>query len=82
MEIKVIDLAARSVTLELADGGIYYTKEPYQIELNGMPVKQADTVITSLFDLKPETTYGLTVKKADGSVLGTLEFCTGYEFVT
>ena len=82
MEIKVIDLAARSVTLELADGGIYYTKEPYQIELNGVPVKQADTVITSLFDLKPETTYELTVKKADGSVLGTLEFCTGYEFVT
>lgn len=82
MEIKVIDLAARSVTLELADGGIYYTKEPYQIELNGVPVKQADMVITSLFDLKPETTYELMVKKADGSVLGTLEFCTGYEFVT
>lgn len=82
MEIKLIDKSARSATLELADGGIYNTKETYQIYLNGKEVKTAETVITSLFDLKPETEYEVAVKKEDGSEAGSLKFTTEYEFVT
>lgn len=82
MEIKLIDKSARSATLELADGGIYHTKENYQIYLNGTAVKAAETVITSLFDLKPQTEYEVAVKKEDGTEAGTLKFVTEYEFVT
>lgn len=82
MEIKLMDKSARSATIELADGGIYNTKEPYQIYLNGAYVKEAETVVTSLFDLKPETEYEAVVKRADGSEAGSLKFTTEYEFVT
>lgn len=82
MEIKLMDKSARSATIELADGGIYNTKETYQIYLNGKEGKTAETVITSLFDLKPETEYEVVVKKEDGSEAGSLKFTTEYEFVT
>lgn len=82
MEIKLIDKSARSATLELADGGIYNTKESYDIYLNGTAVKKAETVITSLFDLKPQTEYEAVVKKEDGTEAGSLKFTTEYEFVT
>lgn len=82
MEIKLVDKSARSATIELADGGIYNTKETYQIYLNGTLVKEAETVITSLFHLKPETEYEMLVKKADGGEAGKLKFTTEYEFVT
>lgn len=82
MEIKLIDKSARSATLELADGGIYNTKENYDIYLNGTAVKKSETVITSLFDLKPQTEYEAVVKKEDGTEAGSLKFTTEYEFVT
>lgn len=82
MEIKLIDKSARSATLELADGGIYNTKENYDIYLNGTAVKKAETVLTSLFDLKPQTEYEAVVKKEDGTEAGSLKFTTEYEFVT
>lgn len=82
MDVKLIMKSARSAVIEIADGGTYYTKENYQIWANGEQIKTAETVITSLFDLKPETAYKVVVKKEDGSVLGELEFITDYEFVT
>ena len=82
MDIKLIMKSARSAVLELADGGIYRTEENYDILVNGVVVKKAETVITSLYDLKPETEYEVTVKKEDGSVVGSLHFQTDYEFVT
>lgn len=82
MDIKLIMKSARSAVLELADGGIYRTEENYDILVNGVVVKKAETVITSLYDLKPETEYEVTVKKEDGSVMGSLHFKTDYEFVT
>ena len=59
METVLLTKTARSVTLKLADGGIYHTKEPYRLALNGEDVKETDTVITSLFGLKPDTEYTL-----------------------
>lgn len=82
MELKLVMRSARSAVMEIADGGIYNTKEAYQIFLNGVFVKNADTVITSLYDLKPETEYEAVLKKEDGSVCGSLHFTTEYEFVT
>lgn len=81
MQIKVLYQSARSVTLELADGGRYETKKAYDLYLNGKWAKRTDTVVTSLFDLKPETQYFLEVK--DGNEKQSdLYFVTEAEFVT
>lgn len=82
MELKLLMKSARSATLELADGGIYNTKEKYQILLNGALVKETEQVITSLFGLKPETVYTLEVKNAAGETVAETTFTTDYEFVT
>ncbi len=82
MDIKLIMKSARSAVIEIADGGTYLTKEAYKILLNGELVKTAETVITSLFGLKPETEYEVTVEKEDGSEKESLHFTTDYEFVT
>lgn len=82
MNIRLIMKTARSATLEYDDGGIYNTREPYEIFLNGKKVKETDTVITSLFQLKPDTAYEMQVRKKNGEVCGTFSFQTDYEFVT
>lgn len=82
MELKLLLKTARSATLELADGGIYNTKETYQIFLNGVLAKETSQVITSVFDLKPETSYDLVVKNTTGEELASISFTTEYEFVT
>lgn len=82
MDIKILKKNARSAVLALDDGGIYYTAERYRILVNGVFAKEADTVVFSLFELKPETDYEVTAERADGSVAGAVSFRTDYEFVT
>ncbi|MDE7276128.1 MAG: glycoside hydrolase family 28 protein, partial [Lachnospiraceae bacterium] len=82
MDIRLIMKTARSATFELNDGGTYETKEKYRLLLNGIELRMADTVITSLFDLKPDTEYVLDVQSADGVGLGNISFRTEEEFVT
>lgn len=82
MDIKLIMKSARNAVIEICDGGTFYTKETYRILLNGEEIKDAETVITSLYDLKPETEYELNVLYKDGNKAGTLHFTTDYEFVT
>ncbi len=82
MELKLVMRTARSAVMEIADGGTFYTKEMYHILVNGEQVQKATTVITSLYDLKPDTKYEVKVVKEDGSECGSLHFTTEYEFVT
>ena len=82
MEIRLVMKTARSVSLELDDGGIYKTKEVYRILVNGDEVKTTDTVITSLYGLKPDTDYEIGVEDARGTRQGEIAFRTDYEFVT
>ena len=82
MEVKLIMKSARNAVIEIADGGIYNTKETYHVLLNGEEVFSTDTVINSLFDLKPQTSYEVSVRTAGGTELGTVSFVTAYEFVT
>ena len=72
MEVKLIMKSARNAVIEIADGGIYNTKETYHVLLNGEEVFSTDTVINSLFDLKPQTSYEVSVRTADGTELGTV----------
>ncbi len=82
MEIRLVMKTARSVSLELDDDGIYKTKEVYRILVNGDEVKTTDTVITSLYGLKPDTDYEIGVEDACGIRQGEIAFRTDYEFVT
>lgn len=82
MELKLLMKSARSATLELADGGIYNTKEIYRIFLNGVLAKETCQVITSIFGLKPDTHYTVEVKLVAGEVVAEASFTTEYEFVT
>ena len=76
MEIRLVMKTARSVSLELDDGGIYKTKEVYRILVNGDEVKTTDTVITSLYGLKPDTDYEIGVEDAHGTRQGEIAFRT------
>lgn len=83
MEISLIMNTARSAVIEVKDGGVYYTKENYEIIVNGKSYGIAEQVITSLYELKPDTEYQVEVLKPDThTVLGSVEFKTDYEFVT
>lgn len=82
MACRLIMKSARSAVIEIADGGTYYTKEKYRVLLNGVFVKTADTVVISLFGLKPETEYQAKIMKENGECAGTVSFTTEYEFVT
>lgn len=82
MELKLLMKSARSAVLEIADGGTYYTKETYRLLVNGKYAKDAGTVITSVFDLKPETAYEISLECEDGTEAGRVCFETEYEFVT
>ncbi len=82
MEAKILMKTARSITFEMADGGLYYTTKPYQVFLNGTFVKDMDLVVTSVFGLKPQTAYELEIKTPEGEKVSSLSFETDYEFVT
>ena len=81
MNIEIKLLSARSITFVLNDCGIYNTDEKYSVYLNSKFVKETDTVVNSLFHLKPDTDYELSIKKESETVCST-SFHTKYEFVT
>ena len=80
MKIRMLHVSSRNAVLEIEDGGIYHTKEPYRIRLNGKTLLTTEKVITNLFGLFPSTEYHLEVC-ASGTV-SSLDFCTGPESVT
>ncbi len=82
MDIRLIMKTARSVTLELDDGGTYETLEEYRLYLNGKERMLTNTVITSLYDLKPDTEYVVEVHDMHGNDQGSIKFHTDEEFVT
>ena len=82
MDIRLIMKTARSVTFELDDGGTYETVEKYRLFLNDVEQKETNTVITSLYNLKPDTEYVLDVQNQGGASVCKASFRTDEEFVT
>ncbi|MCR5033604.1 MAG: glycoside hydrolase family 28 protein [Lachnospiraceae bacterium] len=78
MNLKILLITARSITIEIEDGGRYYTRRPYILYLNGQKFEETDKVITNLFSLTPDTEYELTLE----GEAQTLCFRTLKEFVT
>lgn len=81
MKLKLLFVSARNAVIEIDDGGIFYTKESYEIFINGEYHLTTDRVISSISNLKPETRYVIAVKAKAGEAW-ELEFTTAYEFVT
>ncbi|MDD3335124.1 MAG: glycoside hydrolase family 28 protein [Eubacteriales bacterium] len=59
MELKCLYVGQRSATVLLEDGGLYETRRPVCLWLNGQLIERATTVVHSLFDLAPDTEYCL-----------------------
>ena len=73
MQISLVMKTARSATFLLDDGGIYHTKKEYKILLNNKEIKTTDTVVTSVFDLKPDTDYEINTIRGKGYSLEHIE---------
>ena len=73
---------SRSAEFELDDGGIYNTKEPYHLFLNGEEWTTTEKVITGIYGLLPDQEYHLQVRCCSGTPAGDLVFRTDREFVT
>lgn len=80
-ELKIIASGARFAVLEMADGGIYYTKESYELLLNGESRGRISRVITPVYGLEPDKDYEAVLKK-DGQTAAKASFHTGEESVT
>lgn len=81
MQLSILHLAARTVTIQLDDGGLYNTTVPYDLYLNGEFWVHADTVVTTLYYMEPDTDYVLEVRSGDAAV-GSLCFHTAWESYT
>lgn len=83
MRIDLINATSRDICFELVGTGRYYTDEKYDIYLNGNKMLTTDKVITSVYNLSPDTEYLVEAKAENGDqVLGSLTVKTEYEFVT
>lgn len=81
MDVKLLFASARSAAVEITDSGLFSTRRPYRLTLNGAEAGTADTVVSSLYGLQPDTKY--TLKVWDGEErLGKVSFRTDRESCT
>lgn len=80
MELKIVFKTARSVTVETVTEQIYAFETPGNILLNGNDFGETNRVVFSLFDLKPDMDYNISLER-DGK-RAEASFHTDYEFVT
>ncbi|WP_167956979.1 glycoside hydrolase family 28 protein [Anaerosporobacter faecicola] len=81
MNLAILMKTARNVVLEINDEGVYETKCQYDIFVNEEYRCSTNKVVTSLYELWPDTEYLIQVKK-EGETLADITFRTDYEFVT
>jgi len=80
MELKIVFKTARSVTLETVTEQIYEFETPGKILVNGNVFGETKRVVFTLFDLKPDMDYNISLER-NGERAET-SFHTDYEFVT
>ncbi|MVB10523.1 Glycosyl hydrolases family 28 [Caprobacter fermentans] len=69
MDFKIIGLFVRSVSFELTNSDCYHSRIPYDVELNGRKIAEnLNRNIFSLYDLRPNTEYRVTVS-ANGTAV-------------
>lgn len=82
MEFKAIYQTGRCISFEIADGGIYHTKETYGLKLNGEHCGSISQVIHTVYGLNPDTVYQAELLGREGEVLACTEVRTDRETVT
>lgn len=80
MNVKVIFQTARCVTVEIDDGSIFEAETLRSVYVDGELYQETKSVITSIYGLKPDHEYWVTVS-AGGETAG-VKVKTDYEFVT
>ena len=81
MELTVLSVTSRGIVTELTESGKYYSKDSYDIYINGEKYLTTDKVITSVNGLKPETDYEVSAVY-QGNTYGPVKVKTNYEYVT
>lgn len=81
MELVLVNSTARNAVVELTESGKYYTDKEYELYLNGEKIMDSKKVITSIYDLAPDTEYEIKAVY-DGKEIKPVKFKTDYEFVT
>lgn len=81
MDSRLIMYTARSATIEIADGGRYFTQSTYAVYVNEEYYGDTERTITGLFGLKPDTAYHVSIRRGEEQ-LSELSFTTEPEFVT
>lgn len=76
MQVKVVFKTARSVTVEIRDGGIYHTNREYEIYVNDSLYGMTEKVITSIYNLKPASEYTIRIGEVETFVETDPEFIT------
>lgn len=81
MNIKCIMSTARSASVEIEDGGRYFTKKKYSLYVNEEYYGETETTITGIFGLLPDKEYTISVKDGQTKVC-SVSVKTDTEFVT
>lgn len=80
MKIDVIFKTARCATIEMADGSIYESEQVKKIFVDDVFYQETNKVITSIYGLKPDREYKISVEY--GTETAETTFRTDSEFVT
>lgn len=81
VQVRLVFCTARSATLEIKDGGRYFTRTPYRVLVNGKEALLTKNTVFSLFDLQPGADQRVEIFRQDEKA-GELWFQTQAEFVT
>lgn len=80
MQFKIVDKSARMAIIEITDNGRYYTDREYEVAVNGKVVLTSKKVVTSIYNLLPDTEYIIEVR--DNGTVTKEVVKTDSEFVT
>ncbi len=74
--------STRSVVVKLSGTGKYYTKQKYKIYINADKFILSDTVVTTIYGLKPNTKNTIYMPNIITKNTEKLTFTTEWEYVT
>ncbi|NEG69489.1 hypothetical protein [Bifidobacterium choloepi] len=67
MELSIAWIGPRGIVVHINDGGIFHTKQPWQIYVNDILVRTTNTVETYVDGFLPGRTVSLAVQHEDFS---------------
>lgn len=80
MKAQILFKTARSLVIEMSDENADYNTEKYTVLIDGKEYMTTDKTIVSLYALKPDTEYDITVTRGGDSFKFAAK--TNYEYVT